>query len=74
MVAKLNFQQPLLQSLSHDPSEIILISWFGAQEAFLLIVIIIIIIIISVESSCAAQYVYGNSDFVNKNSIYFYFL
>ncbi len=72
MVAKLNFQQPLLQSLSHDPSEIILISWFGAQEAFLLIVIIIIII--NVESSCAAQYVYGNSDFVNKNSIYFYFL
>ncbi len=72
MVAKLNFQQPLLQSLSHDPSEIILISWFGAQEAFLLIVIIIIII--NVESSCAAQYVYGNCDFVNKSSIYFYFL
>ncbi len=33
-MAKLN-QQPLLQSsVSHDPSEIILICWFGAEEAF----------------------------------------
>ncbi len=31
-MAKLNFQQPLLQSsVSHDPPEIILIRWFGAQ-------------------------------------------
>ncbi len=29
------FQQPLLQSsVSHDPSEIILIGWFDAQEHF----------------------------------------
>ncbi len=35
MPAKLNFYQPLLQhSLSHDPSEIILIYWFAAQETF----------------------------------------
>ncbi len=47
---KLNFQLPLLQSLvSYDPSEIILICWFGAWETF-----IIIIIIINVENSCAA--------------------
>ncbi len=33
MVAKLNFQQPLLQSsVSHGPSEIILICSYGAHE------------------------------------------
>ncbi len=38
--AKLNFQQPLLQSsVSHDPSEIILICWFGSQEEKLLLII-----------------------------------
>ncbi len=43
---KLNFQQPLLQSsVSHDPSEIILIYWFAAQGTFL--------IIINVENSAA---------------------
>ncbi len=36
VMAKLNFQQPLLQSsVSNDPSEIILICWFVAQETFL---------------------------------------
>ncbi len=31
--AKLNFRQSLLQSsVSHDPAEIILKCWFGAQE------------------------------------------
>ncbi len=35
-MAKLNFQQPLLQYLvSHDLSEIILICRFAAQETFL---------------------------------------
>ncbi len=42
-MAKLNFQQ---SSASQDPSEIILICWFGAQETF--------IIIIYDEKSCAA--------------------
>ncbi len=33
VMAKLNFQQPLLESsVSNDPSEIILICWFGAQK------------------------------------------
>jgi len=42
VVVKLNFREPLLQSsVSHDPSNIILICWFGAQETF-----------ISVERSC----------------------
>ncbi len=37
-VAKQNFQQPLLQSsVSHDPSEIILICWFDSQEAFIIL-------------------------------------
>ncbi len=34
--------------VSHDPSEIILIFWFAAQETFL--------IVINVENCCAAQY------------------
>ncbi len=47
MIEKLNFQQPLLQSsVLHNPSEIILICWFGAQETFLSI--------INVENSYAA--------------------
>ncbi len=37
-MAKLNFQQPLLQSsVSHDPAEIILINLFGAQEKIIYI-------------------------------------
>ncbi len=37
--AKLNFQQPILQSsVSHDPPEIILICWFGAQETYLILI------------------------------------
>jgi len=43
-VIKAEFLTPLLRSsVSHDPSEIILICWFAAQETF---------IIINVESSC----------------------
>ncbi len=39
MMTKLNFQQPLLQSsVSHDPSEIILICRFDAQGTFLTII------------------------------------
>ncbi len=46
---KVECSASLLQSsVSHDPSEIILISWFAAQETF----IFLIIIIISVENSC----------------------
>ncbi len=38
-MVNLNFQQPLFQSLtSHNPSEIILICWFAAQETFLIII------------------------------------
>ncbi len=45
---KAEFSASLLQSsVSHDPSEIILICWFAAQETFL---------IINVENSCAASY------------------
>ncbi len=46
---KAEFSASLLQfSVSHDPSEIILICWFAAQETFL--------IIINFENSCAATY------------------
>ncbi len=38
--------------VSHDPSEIIMIYWFAAQETFL--------IIINVENSYAAYYFCGN--------------
>ncbi len=44
--------------MSHDPLEIIIISWFGAQEAFHILYYIIVII----ENSCAAQYFFGNHD------------
>ncbi len=38
-MTKLNFQHPLLQSsVSRDPSEIILICWFDAQETFIIII------------------------------------
>ncbi len=64
----------LQSSVSHDPSDIILIFRFSAQEGFL--------IIITVENSCAAQYFCGNSDkniqeslwnrkFKIQNSIYY---
>ncbi len=46
---KTQFLASLLQSsVSHDPSEIILICWFAAQETFVIIIIIIIIIIINI--------------------------
>ncbi len=52
---KAEFSASLLQSsVSHDPSEIILICWFAAQETFL--------IIINVENGCAASYFCGNRD------------
>jgi len=56
-MTKLNFQHQLLQSLvSHCPSEIILICWFGPKETFL--------INNNAENSCIAlsfcgQYVLG---------------
>ncbi len=38
--AKAEFSASLIQSsVSHDPSEIILICWFGAEETFLIIII-----------------------------------
>ncbi len=54
-VIKAEFSASLLQSsVSHDPSEIILICWLAAQETFL--------IIISAEYSCNASYFCGNCD------------
>ncbi len=53
MIAKLNFQQPFLQSsVSHDPLEIILILiyWFGAQETFLITIINVVLLNIFVET------------------------
>jgi len=48
-VIKAEFSASLLQSsVSHDPSEIILIWWFAAQETFL--------IIINVKNNCGASY------------------
>ncbi len=47
MWCKAEFSASLLQpSVSHDPSEIILMSWFAAQETFTNI--------INDENSCAA--------------------
>ncbi len=57
-MANLNFQHYFsnhytVSSVSHDPSGIILICWFGDKKAF--------IIIINAENSCAAYF------FVNHN-------
>ncbi len=47
MWCKAEFSASLLQSsVSHDPSEIILIYWFGAQATFY--------IIINAENTCVA--------------------
>ncbi len=46
--AKISFSLVKCSLVSHDPSEILLICWFGAQET------IIVVIIINVENSCAA--------------------
>ncbi len=52
MWCKAEFSASLLQSsVSHDPSEIILICWFGAWETF---------IIINVENSCATEHICVN--------------
>ncbi len=46
-MAKLNLLQPLFQSsVSHDPSDIIQVHWFAAQETFP--------IITSIKNSCSA--------------------
>ncbi len=47
------FASLLQSSVSHDPSEIILIYWFASQQTLL---------IYNVEKSCAASYFYGNHD------------
>ncbi len=61
---KAEFSASLLESsVSHDPSEIILICWFAAQETFFFI------IIINVQNSCAASYFCGNCDsMMNRKS------
>jgi len=41
-VIKAEFSASLLQSESHDHSEIILICWFDSQETFIINIIIII--------------------------------
>ncbi len=46
MITKLKFHQSLLQSsVSHDPSEILLICSFGAQGTFLIIIMLKLILI-----------------------------
>ncbi len=54
-MAKVYFQQSFLQFSVYDPSEIILICWFGAQEVFL--------IIMNVANIYAAYNFCGNRDF-----------
>ncbi len=40
-MAKINFKQPFFQSsVSHDPSEIIPICLFGAQNVFIIIIML----------------------------------
>ncbi len=52
---KAEFPASLLQSsVSHDPSEIVQICWFGDQETYCLIM--------NVENSCTAWYFCGKHD------------
>ncbi len=60
MWCKAEFSASLV--LPHDPSEIILICWFGAKETF---------VINKVENSCAAC---GNCDFSFSLNNYFFHL
>ncbi len=66
-MAKAEFSASLLQSsVSYDPSEIILMCWFGAQKSF--------IIIINFENSSAVYFffflLFFNEEKVQINSIY----
>ncbi len=45
----MNFQQSLLQSsVSHDPSEIILICWFDAQETIIIIINVKTVVLLNI--------------------------
>ncbi len=51
-LAKLNYQQPLLQSsVSHDPSEIILYANLVLKNDIIIIIIIIVVVVIIIKSS-----------------------
>ncbi len=69
VVIKAGFPASLLQSsVSHDPSKIILIYWFAAQETFLLIIIIIINFVISCDALCFWE-TEKNAFVSNKNGL-----
>ncbi len=55
-------QSWIFSIITHDPSEIILICWFGAPETF-------INIITNVEHSCAA-YIFEESEIIIFNNNY----
>ncbi len=77
-MAKLNFQQPLLQSsVSHDSTEIILICWFRAEETFLLIINVektYVLLNISLMSRKFQKNSIINVFFVTLKMFYCYFL
>ncbi len=52
MMTKLNFQQPLLRSVSRDLSNILQVCWFGAQETFLMLLSMLktVVLLIFVET------------------------
>ncbi len=49
VIANLNFQS----SMSHDPTEIILIWLFAVQELLLLVVVIVVLVIVSTKTVAA---------------------
>ncbi len=50
----------LLQSLvSHDPSEIILICWFGDQETFLIIIYIEKVVLLNISAETIIHFISG---------------
>ncbi len=70
-MGKLNFHQPLLQSLElHDHSPIILICLFGAQETFLTSIILNTVVLLNIFVETMIHYFQVPFDKWKKNSIY----
>ncbi len=60
-MVNLNFQQPLILTLvSQDPSEIIQICWFDAQETFIIIIIIVLLIF------CVKTMIFGQDSLLKR--------
>ncbi len=74
MIAKLNLQTLLQSSVTHEPSEIILIWWFSAQETFVLLSVLkkVVLLNIFVERLLSKKNV-TNALTVTFDFLYYYY-